>query len=261
MLLTVLFAGLSGVATTLLFAFGPELAWWWHLPVFLGFYVATGLVYVVTVVTVLLLTLKGDPSPRTRHITQRLIEWTLSWVLLTIGYRIRVEGRERLPDRPFLLVCNHRSAFDPLCTAAALTDVDMVFVAKPGIFRIPVIGTVLRKLCFLPIDRENPRNAVTTIKRAAELIQQVGLSVAIYPEGTRNKESEALLPFHAGSFKIAKLADCPVVTATVRYEKRFLWEKRVLLRMVDVMDAAFVAENNTATLSDRAKEKIEEDLK
>ena len=227
-----------------------------------AYYLAAVVVYLIWLFTTVLLTDGTNPSPRLVRFYHLCEIHILNWLLILLGIRHRVAGEEKIPaDRPYLLVCNHRSAFDPLCTAAALTDVDMVFVAKPGIFRIPVIGTVLRKLCFLPIDRENPRNAVTTIKRAAELIQQVGLSVAIYPEGTRNKESEALLPFHAGSFKIAKLADCPVVAATVRYEKRFLLEKRVLLRMVDVMDAAFVAENNTATLSDRAKEKIEEDLK
>ena len=259
MLLTVLFASLSGLAMTLLYALFPALSRWWGLPIWLGLYVVIGIVYILVLVAVFLSLPKSDPSPRLRHVTHRFIEWTLSWVLLMLGYRLHVEGKERLPDRPCLLVCNHRSAFDPLCTAAVLTDTDMVFVAKPGIFRIPVIGTILRRLCFLPIDRENPRNAITTIKRAAELIQTVGLHVGIYPEGTRNKQSDGLLPFHAGSFKIAKLAKCPVAVATIRYEKRFL-RKDVHLHIVDVMEDAYVAENNTATLSERAKEQIEAHL-
>ena len=181
-------------------------------------------------------------------------------MLLLLGYRFRIESTDRLPDRPYLLVCNHRSAFDPLCTIAALENDALVFVAKPGVFKIPVIGAVMRRLCFLPIDRENARNAVTTIKRAAELIRNVGLSVGIYPEGTRSKDGR-LLPFHAGSFKIAKLADCPVVVATIRYENVFLWFKRVHLHIVDVMSEEIVKENNTSALSERAEQAIREDLK
>ena len=260
MLLMILFACWSCFATSLLYTVCPSISFWWRLPIWVGFYLAVGLLYILIVIGSFLLLPKHDPSPRTQHITHRIIEWTLTWVLLLIGYSVKVEGKEKLPNRPYLLVGNHRSAFDPLCTAAALTDHNVVFVAKPGVFKIPVIGTIMRRLCFLPIDRENARNAVTTIKRAAELIRDVGLSVGIYPEGTRSKDG-SLLPFHAGSFKIAKLADCPIVVATIRYEKAFLWFKRVHLHIVDVINENYVAENNTATLSERAEKAIREDLK
>ena len=259
MLLTVLLVCLSSLATSVLYWLCPALSLWWRLPVWLGCYVAIALVYILAVVAAFLLLPQRDPSPRTQHVTHRFIEWTLAWVLLMLGYTVTVEGKERLPRRPYLLVGNHRSAFDPLCTAAALTDENVVFVAKPGVFKIPVIGSILRRLCFLPIDRENARNAVTTIKQAAHLIADIGLSVGIYPEGTRSKTGE-LLPFHAGSFKIASLAACPVAVVTVRYEKRPLWGKRVRLHVADVMDADYVAANNTAAMADRARDAIAADL-
>ena len=260
MLFTILFAAISGLLQVALFALCPSLSPWWRLPIWLGLYAAVGLLYIVIVVGIFRMLPKRDPSPRTQLITHRFVEWTLAWVLLLLGYCIKMQGKEKLPRRPYLLVGNHRSAFDPLCTAAALTNENVVFVAKPGVFKIPVIGTILRRLCFLPIDRENARNAVTTIKRAAELIRDVGLSVGIYPEGTRSKDG-SLLPFHAGSFKIAKLAECPIVVSTIRYEKTFLWFKRVHLHVVDVMSEEVVKENNTATLSERALENIRKDLK
>ena len=147
-------------------------------------------------------------------------------------------------------MCNHRSAFDPICTVAAVPR-DLVFVAKPGVLKIPIVGHLMKKVGFMAIDRDNARNAVATIKQAAHWIADADLSVGIYPEGTRNKE-ENLLPFHAGSFKIAAMAKCPVVVATIRYQKRLLWWKQVHLQVVDVMDAAYVAENNTAAMADRA---------
>ena len=261
MTLTLLFASLSGLAMTILFALCPTLSFWWRLPVWLGFYVALALTCIILLVLALYLFLpKGNPSPRLRRFTQAIIYLVLSWVLVMLGIRVTVKGADKLPSTPYLLVGNHRSAFDPLCSLVTFSD-EMVFVAKPGVMKIRVIGSVLERLCFLAIDRENARNAVTTIKRSAELIKDVGLSVGIYPEGTRSKDGN-LLPFHAGSFKIAKLAGCPVAVVTIRYEKSGLlpWNKRVYLQVVDVMDEAFVAENNTAAMSERAEAAIREDL-
>ncbi len=257
MTLTLLFAALSGLASTLLFALCPTLDWWWRIPLWLGFYLAIGLVYLLGVVFAFRLLPLKEPSPRRQRVSHRIVELTLSWLLVQLGYRITATDTGKLPDVPFLLVGNHRSAFDPLCTEAALSGKNMVFVAKPSVFKIPVIGEVLRRLCFMPIDRENARNAVATIKRSAQLIREVGLSVGIYPEGTRSKTGE-MLPFHAGSFKIAKLADCPVVVTSIRYEKRkwLPWGKRVHLHVVDVMDPSTVGQNGTNELAEMAQKAI-----
>ena len=80
--------------------------------------------------------------------------------------------------------------------------------------------------------------------------------MGIYPEGTRSK-SGVLLPFHAGSFKIAALADCPVAVAALQMEKGLLGlPRRVDIAVVDVMDESFVRENKTDALANRAREAI-----
>ena len=259
MTLTLIFAAVSGLLTALTMVGG--LSPWWILPVWLGYYVAVALACVVLLVLGLYLFLpKGDPSPRLRRFTHGVMKGVLAWVLVMLGIRVRMDGADKLPDTPYLFVSNHRSAFDPLCAIPKLRS-HIIFVAKPGILTIPVIGSILGRLCFLAIDRENARNAVTTIKRSAELIKDVGLCVGIYPEGTRSKTDD-LLPFHAGSFKIAKLAACPVAVATIRYEKSGLlpWNKRVHIRIADVMDTATVAESNTAAMTERTETAIRKDL-
>ena len=261
MTLTVLFFCWSMVATTLLYALCPALSFWWRLPIFVGFYVSLALLYILVVVFGLYFFLpKEDPSPRLRHFDHTIMKLTLRWVLVMLGIKVTVEGADQLPKKPYLLVGNHRSAFDPITTIAAI-DSHIVFVAKPGVLNIPVIGSILERFCFQAIDRESARNAVATIKRSAELIKDVELSVGIYPEGTRSKDG-SLLPFHAGSFKIAKMAVCPVAVVTVRYEKSGLlpWNKRVYLHIVDVMDTAYVAENNTAAIAERAEMAMRENL-
>ena len=258
MILTLIFTIIGAAFAVAPCAVCPGWSGWWLLPLFVMGYVAAVLIYILLLFSCLALLPNKDPSPRLRRITHVFVRLTLSWITRLLGYRIRIEGADALPDTPFLWVCNHRSAFDPICTVAAVPR-DLVFVAKPGVLKIPIIGYLMKKVGFMAIDRENARNAVTTIKRAAELIRDVGLSVGIYPEGTRSKDG-SLLPFHAGSFKIAKLAECPVVVVSIRYEKTFLWFKRVHLHVVDVINENYVAENNTATLSERAETAIREDL-
>ena len=250
MTLTVLFAALSGILMTLTYVVCPALSPWWRIPLWIGGYVVLGLVYLAIIVTLV----RFAPPQRIRW----AVHPTVAWIMLLLGYRIRYAGGEQLPTTPYLLVCNHRSAFDPLCVLAVSAQ-PTVFVAKPLVLRIPVIGTLMTRLGFMAIDRENARNAVTTIKQAAARIRDEGLCVGIYPEGTRCKTA-TMLPFHAGSFKIATLAACPVVVASIRYTKRGLWGKQVHLQVVDVMDVDYVAANSTAALSQRAREAIEGNL-
>lgn len=133
-----------------------------------------------------------------------------------MGIRLHVSGTERLPqgEKP-LFVCNHRSNFDPIVTWYALRKWKIAFISKPSNFKIPVFGRLIRRCCFLPIDRENPRNAIRTIQTAAGILSQGDLSVGVYPEGTRNRQQAEILPFHNGVFKIAQKAQVPIVVLTI----------------------------------------------
>lgn len=259
MILTMIFAALSAVATAGLFVGMETLSLWWLLPIWLGLFLAVGLLHLLLIVLVVLLTPKSRLSPRRLCRLHRWAKLTLRWALVLLGLRVVVKGEERLPEGTLLLVGNHRSAYDPICTFAMLQK-ELSFVAKPGVLSIPVLGPALSKIGMLAIDRENARNAVTTIKQAAEHIKEGGISMGIYPEGTRSKDDN-LLPFHSGSFKIAKLAGCPIAVASVRVKpRRFLPPSSMEIRIVDVMDAAYVADNNTAALSKRTQKALEKDL-
>ena len=135
-------------------------------------------------------------------------------ILFFCGVRVKAEGLEKIPtDRRFLLVGNHRSNLDPIVALHALKKHKLAFVSKPENFNIPFIGNIMRKCCFLPIDREDDRKAVYTIMEAIDLIKTDACSVGIYPEGTRNRESLNLLPFKAGSLKISQRTGAPIVVA------------------------------------------------
>ncbi len=262
MLLHILFCGVSVAASAALFAAIPSLSLWWLPLTLVGGYAASFLLLVLG--TVLFSCLVQDTKPSgVRRTFYRLVARLAQWACLLCGMRVKAEGVDRLPtDRPFLLVSNHLSNLDPLIALAALRGYETAFVSKPENFKIPVVGLVMRNAAFLPIDRENPRNAVATIKKAAELITARALCVGIYPEGTRNKTGEGLLPFHNGSFKIATTAKCPVAVLTVRYEKgSFPYRRVACIRVVEVLDADYIATNRTDAISERARAIIEKDLK
>lgn len=129
--------------------------------------------------------------------------------------KVHVTGLEKVPaDTKLLFVSNHRSNFDPIITWYAFRKWKLAFISKPGNFRIPFFGRIIRKCCFLPIDRENPRKAIPTINKAASFLRQQEVSIGIYPEGTRSKNGK-LLKFHNGVFKIAQKANAPVVVLSV----------------------------------------------
>lgn len=262
MLINILLWILSAAVAAVLYALIPALSLRW-LPLLLVGGYAAGAVLELTLLLLWSCFMKTAMPSRARRIFYRVISHTAEWVVLLCGTRARVTGGDRLPkDTPFLLVSNHLSNLDPLVKMAALRGWELPFVSKPENFKIPLAGPIMRNASFLPIDRENPRNAVTTIKTAAQHIAERGLCMGIYPEGTRNKSGKGLLPFHNGSFKIATSAKCPVAVLTLRYEKgRFPYHRVARVRVVEMLDADYIAANRTDAISERARAIIENDLK
>lgn len=184
-------------------------------------------------------------------------------IVKLLRIRVRVTGQDKLPpEGRFLLVGNHVSNFDPIVTWYALRSHRLAFVSKPSNFKIPCFGRIIRKCCFMPIDRENPRNAIRTINRAAELVKTDQVSIGIYPEGTRSKTG-TLLPFHNGVFKIAQKAGVPIVVAglsgTEKIRKRTPWRSScVYLDILEVIPAETVCSAKTDQLGQTVRSLLED---
>lgn len=225
------------------------------------------------------------------HLVYILVAWVASWFVssskplgkqsslcrnacvyasyLVTGYcwvRTHVRGAEKLPEAErFLMVSNHRSGFDPIIITRELRRFNISFVSKPSNIEMPVLGHIGYCAGCLPIDRENDRKALTTILTAADYLKRNLCSMAIYPEGTRSK-SDQLLPFHAGSFKIAQKANVPLVISSIRGSERI--GKNVLRRPTDVyvdilevIPAEKVKAMSTRELAEYSSHVIEENLK
>lgn len=186
----------------------------------------------------------------------------VTWVCVVFTrVRIHVKGYEKVPKTNVLFVGNHRANMDSLITWQVFWKWRPAYISKEENFKIPVCGRLIRRCCFLAIDRENPRNAIKTINRAAELIHQEDISFGVYPEGTRNKSGQGLLPFHNGVLKIAQKANVPVVVValngTEKIRKNAPWRRTdVYLEVLDVLSADYVKESTTAKMGEQIQQML-----
>jgi 1-acyl-sn-glycerol-3-phosphate acyltransferase len=151
-----------------------------------------------------------DAKGRWQHACARAWSWL---ILKTSGIRVRVEGLERIDPGGTAIYCaNHQSAMDIPVLYTSL-PVQFRFVAKRSLFNMPFMGWHLRRSGHIPVDRDRPREAIRSLKKAAQEIR-AGKSVLLFPEGHRSRNGQ-LLPFKAGSFYIAILAGVPIVPITV----------------------------------------------
>ena len=154
----------------------------------------------------------GKFNPRARDISSlRMVQAAFKLMLWITGSDITYIGHENVPkDQAVLYVANHRSYFDILLTYSRCRDLTG-FVAKKEMLNYPFLRTWMKRVYCLFLDRDNIREGLKTILTAIDQVKN-GISVFIFPEGTRNKGEElSLLPFHAGSFKIAEKSGCPIV--------------------------------------------------
>ena len=200
---------------------------------------------------------KDKPQPVPSRFFHGLTGYALGLITTLFRIRLHVSGTELLPEGRWLLVCNHRSSFDPIVTGWALRDKKLAFISKPENLQIPIAGQILHKAGYLPIDRENDRAALRTILAASERMKAGSVSYGIYPEGTRHAEEE-MLPFRNGAFKIAQKAGTPIVIAAVRgtddVKKNAPWRATdVYLDVCRVLDAETVCKAKTAEIGEEVR--------
>ncbi|MCQ2466818.1 MAG: 1-acyl-sn-glycerol-3-phosphate acyltransferase [Clostridia bacterium] len=222
------------------------------------------LLFLVTFVTSFFINTKREYNEDSNF--YRFMLWSSTGVAMKI-MRIKYDlnGFENIPKgKQMLIVGNHRSNFDPLIGWYVFRHHRPSYISKEENFKIPFYGRIIRRCCFMSIDRENPRNAMKTIERATELLKKDEVSIAVYPEGTRSKDC-TLLPFHSGVFKVAQKANVPVVVTTIQgteqVKNNYPWKSTtVRINVVKVIDADYVKATKTSILSDEVRELMEKDL-
>ncbi|HVB35437.1 MAG TPA: lysophospholipid acyltransferase family protein [Patescibacteria group bacterium] len=143
----------------------------------------------------------------------------LRMAFATAGLRVRTEGEENIPAGACLFLSNHTSAIDPPALFISVPK-RIAFLAKQELFRIPFLGPAMRSAGFISVDRTNREAAAESANRVVCQLRE-GVSLVIYPEGTRSPDGR-LLPFKRGAFLIAIRAEQPVVPVTINGAQRIL---------------------------------------
>lgn len=159
----------------------------------------------------------GKFNPALRDISSlRIVQTAFRLIAWMSGVRLTVIGEDRIPeDTAVLFIGNHRSFYDIILTYARCRGLTG-YVAKKELLKVPLLSRWMKFLHCLFLDRSDIREGLKTILEAIELVKS-GVSIMIFPEGTRNKnEAETdLLPFHEGSFKIATKTGCPIIPVSI----------------------------------------------
>lgn len=143
-----------------------------------------------------------------------IVLWAFRVCLFFAGTKVIVKGEENVPkDEPVLYIGNHRSYFDILVTYVRVPR-PTGYIAKKEMLKWPLLVNWMKNLHCLFLDRQDVKQGLKVILSAIEKIN-TGISICVFPEGTRNKINHTFMEFHEGSFKIASKSGCPIIPMTI----------------------------------------------
>ena len=160
-----------------------------------------------TVATVLgVLDRSGNQSHKVAALWSRLIcRWN--------GIKVEVSGKENiLVDQPQIFIANHQGYYDIFTLAGYLT-VQLRWVSKAVLFRVPFMGWAMRAAGYIPVERNNRKQSYQAFLNTLEAIKE-GSSVVIFPEGTRSEDGNIGI-FKKGSQLLAQRAKVPMVPVAI----------------------------------------------
>lgn len=174
----------------------------------------------------------------------------------------RIEGLEKLDrNRSYVILLNHNSMLD--IPALYYLPLNFRWVSKREVWKLPFFGQMLYLHGDILIDRGRGAQAMAQLLREGRAWLDRGVSVAIFPEGTRSKDGE-IHRFKSGAFQLAreaKVALLPVViegTRTLVRPNSFLWSwrNRITLRILDPVPAEELLAEDPAEVIDRTRERM-----
>src|SRR5271170_3437846 len=144
------------------------------------------------------------------------------------GVKVQTVGLEKIdPARTYIFMSNHISNLDPPITLPLIPRRSSVMVKKE-LFKIPILGRIMRIGSLVPVDRKNRDTGITAVRDAVKAIEQ-GLNMTIYVEGKRSFDGK-LLPFKKGPFYLAEECRVPVVPITISGTEAVMPKARFAIR-------------------------------
>ena len=194
--------------------------------------------YLVLTIPVLLVEwIIGKFSPMTKDISSlRMVQAIFKFILWITGAKVTVIGEENVPkDQAVLYVGNHRSYFDVVLTYARCPGLTG-YVAKDSMKKIPLLSSWMKRLHCLFLNRSDIKEGLKTILQGIDQMKN-GVSMCIFPEGTRNEASDdtLLLPFKEGSLKMAEKTGYPIIPMSINNTRNIFEAHRPFIRSAHVV--------------------------
>lgn len=139
----------------------------------------------------------------------RIVQFAFKVILFISGTNLTILGIENIPkDQAVLYIGNHRSFYDIIISYSLVPRLTG-YVSKKEMEKVPLLSIWMKYLYCLFLDRQNIKEGLKTILLGIEYVKK-GISICIFPEGTRNTQ-ESMLTFKEGSMKIAEKTGCPII--------------------------------------------------
>lgn len=152
------------------------------------------------------------------------VNFGLKCVQFISGIKLEVKGYENIPNNEAVLFIGNHTSFYDIIVTYPLMNRPTGFVAKKEIQKIPFLSWWMYFVNCIFLDRKDARKGLQSVLEAADMIKN-GISIFLFPEGTRSKDCK-LGEFKDGGFKIATKSKCPIVPVGIQgtynvFERQF----------------------------------------
>jgi len=203
------------------------------------------------------LTILASFTTKNSDLPYKIKKTWAKFLLAVSRIKVTVKGLYNIrPDRSYIYMSNHQSNFD-IPVALAYLPFKFRWVAKAELFKIPIFGSAMYKSGHINIDRSNRRAAYKSLKTAAKNIQE-GISVLIYPEGTRSKDGN-IRPFKKGGFLLAVESGTPIVPVIIHGTWPIMPKNKIIIKPGNVtieIKAPIVTKDYNRKTKDELLEKV-----
>ncbi len=182
--------------------------------------------------------------------------------LLANGVKVNVEGLEKIKgEGPFIFMSNHQGSYDIFVLLGHL-PFHFKWLAKKELFSIPFFGWAMGAAGYISIDRQGTRAAkAESMNQAAKRIRE-GMSVVIFPEGSRSHDG-SIQPFKKGGFLLAMKANVPIIPISIAGSREIMAKDRltassgeIRIKIGDPIETASYSVKDRNALIEKTRERI-----
>lgn len=195
------------------------------------------------------------PEPKRTIFLCNLFRGWMAFFFFISGIRLKVKGKEYFKKRAaYIVVCNHNTLMDIPVSTPAIPGPSKT-IAKIEMARIPIFGMIYKRGSVL-VNRKKPQSRKDSYQKM-KVVLESGISMCIYPEGTRNKTNEPLQPFHDGAFRLATDTGHSIIPAILFNTNKVFPANKIFYFFPAKVEIHFLKPVSPASLNtEQLKEKI-----